>query len=72
MRTLVTPLLAAATLLTGCGDECTRLADTVCARAGEQHPTCRDLRSRADAANQDDRRACGKAILAAELLTPKG
>jgi hypothetical protein len=64
------PLLGIA--ITGCGDDCTRLADAVCARAGTETPQCRDLRSRADASTQDDRRACGKALLATELLTPKG
>ncbi len=74
MRPLIPALLAGLVLLTqtACGDDCTRLADAVCVRTGDAAPQCQDLRNRADSATQDDRRACGKALLATELLTPKG
>ncbi len=64
--------LLGAVLLSACDDDCTRLADSVCTRTGESTPQCQTLRTRADAASNDDRRACGKALLATELLTPKG
>ena len=64
--------LLAALLVPGCDDNCTRLAEAVCARTGESDPQCQTLRTRADTTTPEDRRACGKALLATELLTPKG
>jgi hypothetical protein len=75
MKSLALATLAVASLASvtaGCDDDCTRLADAVCARTGASHATCQALRSRSENTTQDDRRACGKALQASELLTPKG
>jgi len=75
MKSLARAALVAASLAavsTGCDDDCTRLAAAVCARTGESHATCQEVRARSENTSQDDRRACGKALQASELLTPKG
>ena len=63
--------LGASTAVSGCSDDCTRLADQVCERVGEEHDECKRIRLRADNASQDDKRACGKALAVTDLLTPR-
>ena len=63
--------LATAPQLAGCSDDCTRLADAVCERVGENSNECKLIRERADNASQDDKRACGKALAITHQLTPK-
>lgn len=72
-RRLSLALLAFALSATtvACSDDCTRLADEVCARVGETSDECKRIRERADNASQDDKRACGKALAVTHLLTPK-
>ena len=72
VRTLLSFLALALTVpAAGCSDDCTRLADAVCTRVGEESAECKQIRERAGNASQDDKRACGKALKVTELLTPK-
>lgn len=68
---LVAFTLAASATTVACSDDCTRLADEVCARVGEASDECKRIRERSDNASQDDKRACGKALAVTHLLTPK-
>lgn len=63
--------LGAFSFSAGCSDDCTRLADQVCERVGEEHDECKRIRIRADSASQDDKRACSKALAVTDLLTPR-
>lgn len=55
-------LLALASSLTACSDDCQRLADITCEKAGESSEECTRIREHASSPSADDKQACSLAL----------
>jgi len=61
-------LLILCFLLAGCASPCDEIADAVCAAAGEESEECAQLRTKADRADEDAKKACAFALQLREDL----
>lgn len=69
IRSFLSPLLLATLFFSvGCAGPCDDLVEVGCENAGQESPSCKRLRERAERVSPDDKRACSVALELVENL----